>query len=131
MDNHYHVVVETPDANLSKGMRQLNGVYTQYYNRQHNRAGHVYQGRYKAILIEKDAYLLELSRYVVLNPIRAYMVKDLNDWRWSSYLAMVGKAQRPDWLETDWLLSQFGVQRKSVITKYYNFVREGIGLPAI
>ena len=71
MDNHYHIVIETVDGNLSKGMRQLNGVYTQYFNRQHNRVGHVYQGRYKAILVEKDSYLLELSRYVVLNPVRA------------------------------------------------------------
>ena len=72
MDNHYHIVIETAEANLSKGMRQLNGVYTQYYNKQHNRVGHVYQGRYKGILVERDTYLLELSRYVVLNPTRAY-----------------------------------------------------------
>jgi REP element-mobilizing transposase RayT len=74
MDNHYHVVIETPEGNLSKGMRQLNGVYTQYYNRQHNRAGHVFQGRYKSILVDKESHLLELCRSVVLNPIRAHMV---------------------------------------------------------
>jgi len=74
MTNHYHVLVETPDANLSKGMRQLNGVYTQRFNRAHERTGHVFQGRYKAILAQKEAYLLELARYVVLNPVRARMV---------------------------------------------------------
>ena len=131
MDNHYHVVIETPDANLSKGMRQLNGVYTQYYNRRHNRVGHVYQGRYKAILVEKEAYLLELCRYVVLNPIRAHMIKDMGDWSWSSYLAMTGKTSAPDWLETDWLLGHFSLQRKRAMSKYIDFVREGIGLPAV
>jgi REP element-mobilizing transposase RayT len=75
MDNHYHLLVETPDGNLGQGMRQLNGVFTQTSNRNHNRVGHVFQGRYKAILIQKDSYLLELSRYIVLNPVRARMVK--------------------------------------------------------
>ena len=131
MDNHYHVLLETADGNLSKGMRHLNGVYTQYFNRQHNRVGHVFQGRYKAILVEKESYLLELSRYVVLNPIRARMIKDMNQWKWSSYQATSGKAQVPDWLETDWLLSQFGRQRKRARERYIDFVREGIGLPSV
>jgi putative transposase len=131
MDNHFHIVIEKADANLSKGMRQLNGVYTQYYNRRHNRVGHVYQGRYKAILVEKEAYLLELCRYVVLNPVRAHMVKDMGDWFWSSYLAMTGKSSPPGWLETDWLLSHFSLQRKRAISKYIDFVREGIELPAV
>lgn len=74
MGNHYHLLVETPDGNLAKGMRQLNGVYTQRFNQIHNRVGHVFQGRYKAILVQKESYLLELSRYVVLNPVRARMV---------------------------------------------------------
>jgi REP element-mobilizing transposase RayT len=76
MSNHYHLLVETPEANLSKGMRQLNGVYTQRFNRTYARVGHVFQGRYKAILVQKEAYLLELARYVVLNPVRARMVHD-------------------------------------------------------
>lgn len=80
MSNHYHLLVETPDANLSKGMRQLNGVYTQAFNKSHHRVGHVFQGRYKAIVVEKDAYLLELARYVVLNPVRAAMVRAPGDW---------------------------------------------------
>jgi len=112
MDNHYHVLLETGDGNLSKGMRHLNGVYTQYFNRRHNRVGHVYQGRFKAVLVEKEAYLLELSRYVVLNPIRARMINNMDQWQWSSYRSTIGKAPEPAWLETDWLLSQFGRQRK-------------------
>ncbi|MBD3670659.1 MAG: transposase [Gammaproteobacteria bacterium] len=71
MSNHYHLLLETPDGNLSQGMRQLNGVYTQQFNRTHERVGHVFQGRYKAIIVQKDSYLLELSRYIVLNPVRA------------------------------------------------------------
>ena len=84
MTNHYHLLVETPDANLSKGMRQLNGVYTQRFNRTYNRSGHVFQGRYKAILAQKEAYLLELARYVVLNPVRARMVRTAAEWPWSN-----------------------------------------------
>ena len=104
MDNHYHFIVETAEGNLSKGMRQLNGVYTQYFNRQYNRVGHVFQGRFKAILVERDSYLMELSRYVVLNPVRAGMVNQAEDWGWSSHLAIQAKAKKPLWLETDWIL---------------------------
>ncbi|MBX9868677.1 MAG: transposase [Burkholderiaceae bacterium] len=131
MSNHYHLIIETVEANLSQGMRQLNGVYTQSMNRKHRRVGHVFQGRYKAIMVEKDAYLLELARYVVLNPIRARMVKDINDWRWSSYPAMIGIEASPPWLQTNWLLGQFGKQRKRAIARYMDFVREGVGLPSI
>jgi putative transposase len=91
MTNHYHLVIETPDANLARGMRQLNGVYTQCFNRHHGHTGHVFQGRYKAILVDRDSYLLELARYVVLNPVRVGMVKSPQQWRWSSYAAMMGE----------------------------------------
>ncbi len=131
MSNHYHIVVETVEGNLSKGMRQLNGVYTQYFNRAHDRIGHVFQGRYKAILVEKDNYLMELARYVVLNPLRARMVKNIAKWPWSSYPAMIGEAPIPVWLETDWLLGQFGRQKKRTMAKYKDFVREGAGLPPV
>ena len=90
MENHYHLIIETLDGNLSKGMRQLNGVYTQASNRRYGHSGHLFQGRYKAILVDKDRYVLELARYVVLNPLRAKgMVKRLEDWSWSSYLASI------------------------------------------
>lgn len=95
----------------SRGMRQLNGVYTQYVNHAHQRAGHVSQGRYKAVLVQKEAHLLELSRCVVLNPVRAGMVADAALWPWSFYAAVVGTETAPPWLETDWLLSQFGADR--------------------
>jgi REP element-mobilizing transposase RayT len=83
MMNHYHLLIETVDPTLSRGMRQLNGVYTQAFNRRHERVGHLFQGRYKAILVEKETYLLELSRYIVLNPVRAKMVKKPEEWEWS------------------------------------------------
>jgi REP element-mobilizing transposase RayT len=95
MDNHYHLLIQTPDGNLSKGMRQLNGVYTQISNRRHRRVGHLFQGRFKAILVDGDAYLLELARYVVLNPVRAGMVKRPEHWAWSSYRASQGLVPSP------------------------------------
>ena len=131
MTNHYHLVIETPDANLSKGMRQLNGVYTQRFNRSHQRVGHVFQGRFKAILVEKDSYLLELARYVVLNPLRAKMVRKLDQWPWSSYLATSGQAPKPDWLQCEFILAQFSVQRARATAKYVAFVHEGKGLPSV
>ena len=131
MDNHYHVVVETPEGNLSQGMRQLNGVYTQYVNRTYDRVGHVFQGRFKAVLVERDAYLLELARYVVLNPVRAKVVKRPEQWAWSSYRAMTGEADHPAWLHTDWVLGQFGSRRSRAVEKYVDFVRAGVGLPSI
>lgn len=125
MTNHYNLLVETPDANLSKGMRQLNGVYTQRFNRRHKLVGHLFQGRYKAILVQKEAYLLELTRYVVLNPVRAGMVDDVLNWPWSSYAAMLSLTDVPDWLECDWLLAQFSKQRVCAIKGYKEFVLAG------
>lgn len=131
MDNHYHIVVETVEGNLAQGMRHLNGVYTQIFNRTHKRVGHVFQGRYKAIIVEKDGYLLELARYVVLNPLRARMVKDVADWPWSSYAAMTGEQTAPEWLQTDWILGQFAPQRRRATTLYIDFVRAGVGLASV
>ncbi len=130
MGNHYHLLIETPDANLSKGMRQLNGVYTQTFNRKHNRVGHLFQGRYKAILVEKDSYLLELSRYIVLNPVRAQMVRSAVNWRWSSYRAMTGQIKKPAFLEVDWVLSAFGKRKSKAIAGYKKFVSEGKNQPS-
>ena len=129
MDNHYHLLIETREATLSKGMRHLNGVYTQWYNntRKEKRFGHLFQGRYKAILVERDSYLLELTRYIVLNPIRANMVTDLMDYPWSSYRATTGYYEAGEWLAVDWLLSQFSKQKKRAVEKYQQFVEEGIG----
>ena len=126
MDNHYHLMIETPDANLSLGMRQLNGVYTQKYNRRHNEPGHIFQGRFKAILVDKDNYLLELCRYVVLNPTRAKMVERPEQWIWSSYRATAGSKPVPEYLTADWILGLFGRKRKIAQKKYRMFVEEGM-----
>lgn len=128
MDNHYHLLIETPDGNLSKGMRQLNGVYTQRYNWLHQKTGHVFQGRYKAILVEKDSYLLELCRYVVLNPVRTRMKEKPEQWVWSSYRFTAGMKNPPDYLTTDWILGLFNPKKSEAQKLYRRFVRAGIGL---
>lgn len=99
MDNHYHLVMETPEPNLSRGLRRLHGTYTQWFNRRHRRVGHLLQGRFKSLLVEKESYLLELCLYVVLNPVRAGMVTDAGDWVSSSYRATAGFQEKPDWLD--------------------------------
>ena len=101
MGNHYHLVLTTRGANLSQLMRQLNGVYTQRFNRRHGKVGHVFQGRFKAILVDRDDYLLAVCRYVDLNPVRASMVRAPGDWPWSSYRAHTGQAEPPRWLDGD------------------------------
>ena len=128
MRSHYHILLETPDGNLSHGMRQLNGVYTQYINRTHRRVGHLFQGRFKGILVQKENYLRELARYIVLNPVRAEMVVGPGDWPWSSYRATVGTEQKPPWLTTDWLLSGFDVDRAQACSSYARFVEDGIAM---
>lgn len=128
MTNHYHLLIETPDANLSKGMRQLNGVYTQSFNKHHHRVGHVFQGRYKAILVDKDAYLMELNRYIVLNPIRAKMVDTPDEWPWSSWHSVMGKEPVPGWLAVDQMLLMFSKYRNTARNKFAEFVRQGQGV---
>ena len=130
MDNHYHLLIQTPDGNLSKGMRQLNGVFTQLSNRRHRRVGHLFQGRFKAILVDSDAYLLELARYVVLNPVRAGMVKHAANWRWSSYRASMGLVPAETFLAVDGLLAQFAARRSLAQTRYAQFVADGIKAPS-
>lgn len=129
MSNHYHLLIETPAANLSRGMRHLNGVYTQSFHRAHRRMGHIFQGRFKAILIEKESHLLELARYIVLNPVRAGMAKHPGDWPWSSYRATAGEAQPLPFLSVDWLLEQFGLRRRQAVLAYRKFVHEGNDTP--
>ncbi|MBI3755201.1 MAG: transposase [Deltaproteobacteria bacterium] len=131
MDNHYHLLIETPDGNLSIGMRQLNGVYTQTFNRRHRRTGHLFQGRFKAILIQKDSHLLEVCRYVVLNPVRARMVEQPGDWKWSSYPATSGRENPHPCLTRDWILGQFSRTRGKAEKGYRQFVNLGIGKQTI
>ncbi len=127
MPNHYHLVAATPEANLSRGMRQLAGVYTQRFNRRHDQIGHLFQGRYKAILVERESHLLELSRYVVLNPVRAGLAPDADAWRWSSYRATVGAAAAPAWLDRAGLLERFAGGGGAAARAYADFVRDGVG----
>lgn len=126
MDNHYHLVIETPEGNLSRGMRQLNGIYTQKYNGKYHKTGHIFQGRFKAILVDKDSYLLELCRYVALNPVRAHMIEKPEDFRWSSYRSTAGFDKAPPFLVVDWLLAQFSSNRKRAESLYREFVLKGI-----
>lgn len=130
MSNHYHLLIETPESNLSLGMRQLNGVYTQRFNRKHNRVGHVFQGRFKGILVDKESYLLELARYMVLNPVRARLVHRAEQWRWSSYRATAGMEPVMPWLNVEGLLSGFTKRRKMACARYQQFVEEGKGQPS-
>lgn len=130
MSDHYHLLVETPDSNLSKGMRQLNGVYTQRFNGTHNRNGNVFQGRYKAILVHRDAYLLELARHIVLNPVRSEMVRSARDWRWSSYRATTGEVKAPPWFQRSELLAAFAETEDEAVTLYRRFVVKGKRRPS-
>lgn len=129
MGNHYHLLLETPEGILARGMRQLNGEYTQAFNRRHGRCGHLMQGRYHAILVEKGPHFLELCRYIVLNPVRArgMRVKTPGDWPWSSHRAMAGREPPPAFLHTAWVLGQFGDDMRSAHRAYERFVMEGMG----
>jgi hypothetical protein len=131
MRNHYHLLIETPDGNISIGMRQLNGVYTQAFNKRHNRVGHLFQGRYKAILLQKDSHLLEVCRYAVLNPVRAHLTERPGQWKWDSYQATAGKAIAHPCLTTDWILSHFGSKRGSAEKGYRQFIKEKISSESI
>jgi len=130
MDNHYHLLVETPDGNLAGGMRRLNGAYTQAFNHRHRRVGHLFQGRYKSIVVDKDSYLLELCRYIVLNPVRARMVATVDDWPWSSYPATARAGKRPAWLDVERVWSLFGETDRAARTAYRRFIQQGIGAPS-
>lgn len=127
MGNHYHLMIETQFANLALAIRQLNGEYSQYFNRRHELVGHMFQGRYKAILVHKESYLLELSRYIVLNPLRANLVRLPEEWPWSSYRYFVAKRNPLPWLDRAWLLKQFGPTAAQAMPAFQAFVLAGIG----
>ena len=122
MPNHVHLVIETPELDLSSGMQRLNGMYAQCFNHRHDVSGHLFQGRFHSALVESNWHLLELSRYVVLNPVRAGLCEDPAEWPWSSYSAMTGRARCPRYLVVDWLLSQFGSNLESARCAYQDFV---------
>jgi len=126
MANHYHLILETPKANLISTLHDLNTAYTNYFNRRYNRTGHLFQGRYRSLIVEKDAYLLQLSRYVHLNPVRAGVVNRPEDYHWSSYPTYLSTKPRPEWLCTSEILGQLSRQKEKAYHKYRQFVEEGL-----
>ncbi len=127
MTNHYHLLIETPEGNLVGGMQRLNARYSQAFNFSHRRKGHLLEDRYKATVVEKESYLLELCRYVVLNPVRAGIVRSAREYRWSNYRATAGEVERPAYLEVDWTLGCFGREKGRAREAYRRFVAEGKG----
>ncbi len=127
MSNHYHLLLETPAGNLSQIMQHINSAYTTYFNAKRKRAGHLFQGRYKAILVEADEYATELSRYIHLNPVRAAMVARPEDWPWSSYRGFIGQGRAPVWLKREFILSYFGKKAAGAEKKYRVFVEDLLG----
>jgi REP element-mobilizing transposase RayT len=128
MDNHYHLEIETPDGNLANFMRDINGIVSQDHNKRHGTVGHLFQGRYHSYLIEKETYLMQVARYIVLNPVRAGLVKKPEQWRWSSYRATLGEVKAPACLVTNNLLKYFHHRRPQAQKNYKKFVSEGIGI---
>jgi putative transposase len=130
MSNHYHLVLQTPQPNLSRGMHWLNGRYAQSFNRRHHRRGHLFQDRFHGVLVEKESYLLTVARYVVLNPVRAGMVENPVDWQWSSYRQTAGLETPAAWLAVDDLLDSFGGANREGCEEYVRFVAGGEGQPS-
>jgi REP element-mobilizing transposase RayT len=127
MSNHYHLLLETPSGNLSQIMHHINGAYTTYFNKRHQRYGHLFQGRYKAIIIDADEYAAELSRYIHLNPVRAGIVKRPEEYKWSSYQYYTGRKKKPDWLRVDFILSYLGKEIPTAQKRYNEFIKAELG----
>jgi putative transposase len=127
MTNHFHLVLQTPHPNLSKGMQWLNGKYAAWFNRRHNRCGHLFQGRFKAFLVEKETYFTEVQRYVVLNPVRAKLVEHPADYQWSSYRAIAGLEEPYPWIDVAAALEPFGGKTEVAQLAYRQFVLDRIG----
>ena len=127
MDNHYHILLQTPEGNLSQIMHHINGAYTNYYNTKRKRAGHLFQGRYKALLVNIDEYAMELSRYIHLNPVKAGLVEKPEEYKWSSYQDYIGINKSPDWLFTDFVLNLFDRKVSVARQEYRRFVDTMVG----
>lgn len=121
MPNHYHLLLETPDADISDGMFWLNGVYARWFNARHNYTGHLFEERFYSEFVRSNAHLLNLACYIPLNPVRAGLCLTAGDWPWSSYRATVGR-RKTSWLSTDWLLAQFGTDPACAVIEYERFV---------
>jgi putative transposase len=127
MTNHYHLLIETPNEDLSVGLHWLNFRYAQWFNLQHGYTGHLFQGRFHSVLVESNIHLVELARYIVLNPVRAGMCERPQDWRWSSYRSFAHDYQiKRTFVHVDWLLAQFGRDLARARARYRQFVEEGL-----
>lgn len=124
MSNHFHLLLETPSGNISQIMSHIIGAYTTYFNIKRKRAGHLFQGRYKAILVEADEYAVELSRYIHLNPVKAGIAVEPGEYQWSSYRSYIGEALLPEWLKTSYILSCFGKKEPTARKNYCDFVEK-------
>jgi len=127
MSNHYHLLLETPGCNLSQIMQHINSAYTTYFNIKRKRAGHLFQGRFKAILVEADEYATELSRYIHLNPVRAGIAGNPVDYPWSSYRSYIGRDNAPEWLKREFIFGYFGKRATDAMKNYRAFVEELLG----
>ncbi|MDH3454320.1 MAG: transposase, partial [Desulfuromonadales bacterium] len=121
MDNHYHLLLETPDSNLAQIMRHINGAYTTYFNTKHRRVGHLFQGRYRSVLVDADTYCLALSRYIHLNPVKEGLSASPATYEWSSYRCYMDEQEAREWLQTNFLLSIMG-QGSEVRQRYQKYV---------
>ncbi len=129
LENHFHLLIETPEPNLGRGMGRLSMTYSQWFNREHGRRGHLFAGRYKAILLEKDAWLLALCRHVALNPVRLGAVNRVDQWRWSSYRALAFGEAEPVWLTHDWVLAALG-GGEAARAAWRDYVDQGLEAPS-
>jgi putative transposase len=125
MTNHYHLLIQTPGADISRGMQRLNGIYAKWFNWRHDFSGHVFERRFHDELVEGHAHLLELTRYIVLNPVRAGLEQTAGEWHWSSYNATIGRRPRPTFLTTNWVLSLFSEDPTRARELYAEFVQAG------
>ena len=126
MSTHYHILLQTPDANLSRCMRHINGLYTQYFNRSHGLDGHLFRGRYKSILVDSDAYLLELLRYIHRNPIEAGIADRLDSYQWSSHKGYLSRSEKWEWLYKEYVLKIFSKNTNEALKRYRDFVNKEI-----
>lgn len=123
MDNHYHLLIETPRANLSQIMQNVNTSYTVYVNKKYKRSGHLFQGRFKAVIVDNDNYLLQLSRYIHLNPVRSGMVRSPRDFKWTSYQEFIGEVEKR-LVKTKDILNHFLINKSAAKKRYRRFVEE-------
>jgi len=130
LENHYHFIVETREPNLCRGMGRLNMRYSQWFGRRYKRRGHLFHGRYKSIIFQKEKFLLPLCRYVVLNPVRLKLVDNVNQWRWSSYRPLAYNEEKQAWLTLDWIQAQFRETKSKKNIAWQNYVLNGIDAPS-